>query len=255
VQLQLAKIKNALPDKDPRRKLFGGLNITPEVVDWAEKPTRTLRPAADGGRFWEIVDDACPDHCLARLEMRANGDTMHHVDKGVLGIFIQTVDGLVLEDCQCADTRNDGGSGTELAGPYRGAADGGHAGQSSMIGYGGADVRGIYVGACSDVVMDGVRVLNTRCAYGSACGIEVAGASDNCSIDRAYVANVAAGADMAEPYPSTYPNPPARAIGLRVAADTEMVSIGQRVIEGELTQPGPTPTLPVEMLCPSGRMD
>ncbi len=113
-------------------------------------------------------------------------------------------------------------------------------------------MRGVYVGACSDVCLDGVRALDTKSAYGTARGLEIAGGSDNVQLQQSYVADVVAGACLDAPHATTYPNLKPEAVGIRVSQDTEFVGLGRFVLEGNLAQPGPAPATKLEFLCDSG---
>ena len=246
VQIELAKIKNAAPENIA--SFFGTLNIPPKIVEWSETSSLKLIQRVNDPRIWDLVNESDLATVLASYELHANGDSMHHVNKGVLNIFIQSVDGLILEDVQSSGSKNYGAAGSQLAGPYTGPEDGGHSGQNKQIGYGGADSRGVYIGACSDIWLDGVKALDTEAEYGSARGIEIAGASDSVEVQRCYVFNVKAGSALEIPYSSTYPNLKPVAVGIHISPNTEFVGLSACKVSGQLSQPGRATPRKVEIL-------
>ncbi len=238
VQVLLAKIKHALPPEAGR--YLGRLNLPPSLVKWAETPSQRLVQRCDVPSRWDIVEEWEPAKPLATFEMRCNGDTMHHVNKGVIGLFIQAVDGLQLKDVSVSNTMNIGQPGTTKVGPYVGARDGGHADQGHQLGYCGADTRGAYFGACFNAQLESVYVSRVTSAHGQACAFEVAGASKQVDVQNCRVEAVDAGQDhQSSPGTPSFPNHAPRAVGFRVGQHTSRVSLERCYVEDQPRQPGP----------------
>lgn len=183
---------------------------------------------------------------LAWLRLRGNGDTMHHVNKGALAVFIQAVDGLCLSRVVVAGVRNVGLPGSLKAGPYQGPDDGGHGAQAQQEGYNGADAFGVYVGACSNVVVDRVQAHGIQSDYGNATGIAMAGGTEHAAILSAVGGNIAAGQAYRLPGESSckpdvplsrFPNAAPVGIGLHVDNTTRNIQIDDFQQVGKLTQP------------------
>lgn len=235
VQIEIARLLHDFPGKLPR--LEARNTIPPEIVKWSESAGR-LKLKQDQGelRSWSLVNRKGKQ--LAQFEVRANGDTMHHVNKGVLGVFLQGVNGLVLDDVQVSGAYNAGFSGSQIAGNYTDGGNGGHAGQLQQVGYGGADTRGVYIGASSNVTLRGAKTYGVQSHYGSASGIEVAAGTANVVLEHCHVQGVRAGASRAPGDAlELLPNLPPEAKGVRVAPSCMNVALcGCRVV-GEVSSP------------------
>lgn len=174
---------------------------------------------------------------------------MFHVNKGALGLFIQAVDGLVLDRVVVAVVENKGLPGSNHAGPYQGASDGGHAAQNQQQGYSGCDARGIYIGACSNVLADRIQAHGIVSDYGSSTAIEVGGGTEHAKFLSPVAGLTQAGSKFAndedlentENKPRTFlerfPNLPPMVIGMKVDATTRNVQIEDFQVTGKLTCP------------------
>ena len=183
---------------------------------------------------------------LAWLRLRGNGDTMHHVNKGALAVFVQAVDGLCLNRVVVAGVHNVGLPGSLKAGPYQGPDDGGHGAQAQQEGYNGADAFGVYLGACSNVVVDRVQAHGIQSDYGNATGITLAGGTEHAAVFSAVAGNIAAGQAYRLPGESSckpdvplsrFPNAAPVGIGLHVDNTTRNIQIDDFQQVGKLTQP------------------
>jgi hypothetical protein len=223
-------------DKAAAKKLF-------PLVDWAFDTGSRWKITADDGRPGYFWLNGPEDSDRRELRILSNGDTMHHVNKGALGIFIQAVDGLCMERVVVAGVENTGLPGSAMAGPYQGPDDGGHGSQEQQVGYSGCDSRGIYLGACSNVTADRIQAHAVNSSFASATGIQVGGGSEHVEILSALAGNVIAGSEFSPrgvfvPFTTLYPNGPATAIGLHIDNTTRNICIEDFQMVGALTQPG-----------------
>jgi len=148
-----------------RKALFGTLSGGAPVVAWAHGQ-RTLR---------SLVED---DH----YKFWRNGDTMFHVNKGVVAVRIDGARDVCLSRVTISNTSNSGkrglydalpGEGNNAAAAYVGATDGGHPDQGRQYGYMGADTRGIGISGSADVYLQEVRVDGVHSRVGLARGIDI----------------------------------------------------------------------------------
>lgn len=272
VQFGIARLERALVAAEvvPASRMLTK-NIPAELIAWADGDGSRIVLGGEQPNDWKLVSSDGGATVL-RLKLRANGDFMHHVNKGALGLFIQAVDGLRINRVIVAGVENIGLPGSEKAGPYQGPSDGGHGSQSQQLGYSGADARGIYVGACSNVCSDRIQAHGITSRYGHATGIEFAGGTEHAQIHSAVVGNVTAGAGFMEPLPehdtndesppdsepctvaptcssnshfppgrefqTRYPNTAPEAFGLMVDATTRNIAIENFQVTGTMEQPG-----------------
>jgi len=210
-------------------------------IDWAKN---------DGSKI--VQDPGTPYKFKLKNEeftLMSNGDSMFHVNKGALGLFIQAVDGLLLDRVVVAVVENKGLPGSDLAGPYQSASNGGHAAQNQQQGYSGCDARGIYLGACSNVLADRIQAHGIVSDYGSSTAIEVGGGTEHAKFISAVAGLTQAGAKFAddsdfensENKPHTFmerfPNLPPMVIGMKVDATTRNVQIDDFQVTGKLACP------------------
>jgi len=148
-----------------RKMLFGTTHGDAHVVEWW-RGQRTMRSLVEneGFHYWR------------------NGDTMFHVNKGVVGIRVDGSRDVCFDRVVVAHTSNTGARGNTYALPgeeneveaaYVGATDGGHPDQAAQYGYMGADARGIAVSGSAGVYFDEVRVDDVHARFGFARGIDV----------------------------------------------------------------------------------
>jgi len=208
--------------------MLGRSNIPKEIIDWAkeEGAIKKERHSATDYRLGKGF----------RMQVLCNGDTMHHVNKGCIGLFIQSVDGLMLDNVIISGVKNTGYKGEERAGAYLGSIDGGHRSQGNIVGYSGADARGIYVGACSNVELKDAKVFSVTADYGSSYGIEIANGNHNVVIGNPIVANCHAGGQLGERDKPQLPNKPCKAVGLRISNHNTLVKLIHPKIEGPFSQ-------------------
>lgn len=217
----------------------------PVTGGWRNPEQDPSNAGLSGSGLYKLVAEGSEEP-LAWLRLRGNGDTMHHVNKGALAVFIQAVDGLCLNRVVVAGVRNVGLPGSLKAGPYQGPDDGGHGAQAQQEGYNGADAFGIYLGACSNVAVDRVQAHGIQSDYGKATGIALAGGTEHAAVLSAVTGNVTAGQAYRLPGErsckpdvplSRFPNAAPVGIGLHVDNTTRNIQIDDFQQVGKLTQP------------------
>jgi hypothetical protein len=212
-QIAIAALERKLVDLEQISSAIAVQIIPPQLVAWANTPNWRILKA--GGKDYRIE----PDQSI-RFRVLGNGDSMFHVNKGAIGLFVQGVDGLTLDRVSVSNVANLGLPGSTKPGRYKGPDDGGHPNQGWQTGYTGADARGIYVGACSNVTAADISASAVDSRYGSAWGVSIAGGSANVDSDGILIGDVSAGSDYqaktAQQPRDRLPNTPPEAIGLYV---------------------------------------
>lgn len=251
-QIALADIKFQILTKYPKEVcdkdgtllrqlsfLLGRSNIPKEIIDWAK-----------GNGAIKKERYTSTDYKLSKgfkMQVLCNGDTMHHVNKGCIGLFIQSVDGLVLDNVVISGVKNTGYKGEERAGSYLGSEDGGHKSQGHIVGYSGADARGIFIGACSNVALNDAKVFSIRADYGSCYGIEIANGNHHVLVEHPIIANCTAGGKLKKGNKPTLPNKPCKAVGLSISNNNTLVQLIHPKIEGPFSQSWAEPVNRIEI--------
>lgn len=239
VQIALAKLEMALHDFDQlpanqNNSHYRNLNLGLtgklwDIVKWAENHEGPI--VKERNNIFRYRNTPSK-----KFKLYSNGDSMFHVNKGAIGLFLQAIDGLNLDRVTVTVVENKGLPGSVKAGNYRDGSDGGHKGQNQQIGYSGADSRGIYLGACSNVSADRIQSHGIVSYYGSASGIEVGGGCEHINMISPVVGIVRAGEKYAKeydptansrlkPFTSRFPNIPPIANGLLADATTRNIKI------------------------------
>jgi len=170
------------------------MNITPEMIDWIESE----------GVLSELVS--------APSDYLCNGDTMFHVNKGVIGFKMDGAVGLTLQRTRANGLENLGRQGTSLCGDY----DKSHPG-ASLEGYGGAAVRAYTFAGSTGVVLREVVATNLSSLAGSISGCEILTDSDAVKVRDCEVSDVSAGLGFVDA--EAGPNEAPKAAGLRIGED------------------------------------
>ncbi len=157
------------------QKHFGTLYIPEELYNWSQSDlpiTKFIKYGQKNG-------------CYVRTR---NSDTMNHMNKGVLGLRVDGVDGLYLHNVEITNTTNKGESGIDDV-IYYDSSDGGHVEQSGNEpnrGYLGADARAIGLFSVKNINFSHVDIKNVTSYYGKNIGIDLQGRSDG-QFDSVYV--------------------------------------------------------------------
>lgn len=156
---QLFVAKNGV---GPRER--GTTNIPPEVVAWAES-----------GTSWT------PDYWVW------GGDTMHHVSKGNVGLFLNGVTDACIREVVIDGVINDGLGSRVDPGKSRK-----HSAQNIPY-YDGSSSRGIALAGSARVTLTGVKVKNIYAKHGSSSGLDKIGSASGCDISGVICEGVACG--------------------------------------------------------------
>lgn len=148
-------------------------NIEPKLLDWVS-----------GKKSFNQVSDG----------IFANGDSMFHVNKGVIGFKLDGVDTLYAENCDINILNNFGNVGSTL-GQYDAYING--VGKShpsaTYFGYGGASLRGWSFSSSKNVVVNGGNCVDLNSSSGDCIGVDVHQDSDNITIQNMSIVELEAG--------------------------------------------------------------
>ena len=165
-----------------------------------------------------------------------NGDSMFHVNKGVIGYKLDAVEGLYAENCRIYALENKGKMGfTQATLPYpvatgfdskpyqnRKAKSNKHA---SYTGYSGADTRGWSLASSKNVWLRDCVVKGCIAQWGAAYGVDLHWSTTNVALENLQIDGMDAAStrnlDLWNNNPTSDPN----SIGIRVASSVSKVDI------------------------------
>lgn len=159
-QLALQALRNEaekILSKDELLLFFGGTHVPQSVLDWA---------SGDFGTLEQLFRPEDPDTAFS---VDCGGDGMSHVNKGAVGIRLEFVEGVFLNDVSVRNIENIGVPGSDTCSSVNQT-------QSWRItspGYLGADSRGISAAVSKDIGAASVTVTNVRSTSGRAFGIDL----------------------------------------------------------------------------------
>jgi len=159
LQFALAELKEANPSSAAH---FGTLSIDSNLLEWSKDPSISL-----------TLDETATEASLTNgttFKVRYNGDSMHHVIKGVLGLRIEGATDVSLTNLTIKDIVTEGALGR---GVYLNEKDGGHEGQTGMVGYWGTVSHGIRISGCSSISFKNIFVTSVSSTNGPAYGIAI----------------------------------------------------------------------------------
>jgi len=179
------------------------LNITPEVLDFVE-----ATPGKE--KLLSLVPSSEDYFC--------NGDSMFHVNKGVIGFKMDAAENVMLSRTSAQAIENIGNAGSDVCGPY----DKSHP-KATLIGYGGATARGYSFAGSSYVRVSNSKVKDLRAKSGAATAFDILTDSRYLRFLNCSVQEVEAGWDFV-PNPDSPTGIP-RATALHVGLDARMVRL------------------------------
>lgn len=177
-------------------------SISPTILSWVE---------ADPGS--ESLDDIGATYLC-------NGDSMFHVDKGVIAFKMDAAQNVRLTNTSVSGLENLGAEGTGMCGDYLGGKS--HP-DATLNGYGGSTVRGYTFSGTQNALVVNASARGLSSAGGMAIGFDILTDSSDIRILAASVADVDAASDgtMSPDSPTDEP----WAYGYYVGAEAGNVSI------------------------------
>jgi hypothetical protein len=165
-----------------RASLFGTLHGPEHIVNWSRGQLSLHELVAEHG--YRYV---------------RNGDTMFHVNKGVVSVRVDGARNVCLSRVRITDSCNTGKPGVVRALPgetsgeaaaYVSAEDGGHPAQGKQYGFMGADTRALSIAGSDGVYLHDVDVKDVHAYRGFSRGIDVFNGAKHiyfgpgCSVDN-----------------------------------------------------------------------
>ena len=150
---------------------LGRNSITMDLVNWAKDAS------------------PLPDLLALGYKYKCNGDSMFHVNKGMIAYRFDAVKNMTLYKCNLFNVRNYGRLGNEiLAGPYEYGHD-----DQTRKGYHGADTIAMVFCYCSDIKVIKNKLCNMVAKNGDATGIQILNGSKNINICKSLINGVYTG--------------------------------------------------------------
>lgn len=180
-----------------------------------------------------------PDWAIAWIEQEqtladvgatyiCNGDSMFHVNKGVIGFKMDAATNVRLHDTAVHDLQNLGGLGSSIC---RGDTATTSHPQATLPGYGGNATRAYTFAGTVNALVSDSHAENVRSRTGPATGFAVLTDSTGVRLFRTAARDIQAGWDL--PDPPSGPNHPAIAIGYFIAEHTTATTL-VRACTGQL---------------------
>ncbi len=173
------------------------LNISADLVAWVEGAPGATTLADIGASYF------------------CNGDSMFHVNKGVIAFKIDAAENVQLTNTSVSGLRNLGHSGSALCGDY---LEGVSHPAATLLGYGGSATRAYTFSGSQNVTVKNAKVRGITAAYGSATGFDVLTDSSGINITAANVNGVTAGMDGDVYAPTAGPHATGYYIGAEAGA-------------------------------------
>mmetsp|Transcript_30013 Transcript_30013/g.36584 ORF Transcript_30013/g.36584 Transcript_30013/m.36584 type:complete len:693 (-) Transcript_30013:6-2084(-) len=146
--------------------------INADIVTWAEA-SGTTQPE----RFLsDLLTKLAPDP--EDIGYFCDGDTMFHVNKGIVGFKIDNTDEATLQDCHVVNMTNFGASGSTICGKYYRSHP-----KDTISGYGGAAVRAFSFAGSNDVHVKDSSVSKLISQHGCAVGYDIMTDSSNIKLE------------------------------------------------------------------------
>lgn len=204
---------------------FGGLSTSRNSINYL-----TLDWMAGSA----TLDQVAPD-----LKFVCNGDSMFHVNKGVIGFKIDATDQVYMKNCRCFRVSNLGKIGSNL-GPddYINQVAVSHP-DAKYYGYRGADTRAWSLASSNHVVIEDCLASGITSEYGTCIGFDVHMNSSDVCLLNCEATDIKAG-DASDLELSDYqnnPTPKPVAYGFRVTKNVEDAKLKNLRVTGELTSP------------------
>ncbi len=229
VKIELAKIKTTLDDANQDTSFFGTLNITKGVQLWKDDPAKYFQ-FFDGKL--KLMRNSAPyliDSQEVIYNVKCNGDSMFHVNKGVIGFKIDGANGMCLNNVTVSDILNSGEVGSLLCGNYQLS----HPAQGSLLGYQGDKTYGMTVSGVNDLISYHLNVADVESVNSSSTGIILQNESYNLHLESTKVKNVKAAVNV--PFDNSQvilPNVPIQSRGFHVTHDLYSVFVKEISVEG-----------------------
>lgn len=182
------------------------LNITADVLKWIE-----AKPG------YETLDSIVQDESSGYL---CNGDSMFHVNKGVIAFKMDAAKNVVLKRTSVNTLENLGDEGSDVCGDY--SAGKSHP-DATLLGYGGARTRAYSFAGSENAFLIKSEASDLVAKAGSAIGVDVLTDSKKVRVLRTEVDSVSAG--LGGPVLYEGPNEEPVAVGFKVGEDAKRVAL------------------------------
>lgn len=170
---------------------------------------------------------------------KCNGDSMFHVNKGVIGFKMDAGDNIYMENCRCYNVSNSGAIGSDLCDEaYKNGVGKSHP-DATYYGYGGAATRGWSLSSSSKVTLKSCQVSGCHSSFGNSIGYDVHQSSRNVVLDDCSVADIQAGNDSSLDLADYANNPTEKphAYGFHVSKEVIDCQITDPQVLGEIASP------------------
>jgi len=152
-----------------QKKMFGGLKLSKQFYDWALDPNGRL------GKLF-VSDPDITSRRQSHHRITCGADAMFHINKGIVGLRLEFLGNVTLNDVTVENIENVGDAGHWLCDRKFQLFDNREVVQPMNLASGrqkGPDVRGITFGKSEGIFVNDVTVDNLRSLEGAAIGVDV----------------------------------------------------------------------------------
>lgn len=156
-------------------------SFTQDIIDWIE-----ATPGTDQAKLSNLVEEE---------GYLCNGDTMFHVNKGVIAFKIDAAEKVSMHNTSAKRIKNLGSAGSKICGKYLNAKS--HP-SATLTGYGGASVRGYCFSGSTSIQVNQAEAKDLQSAAGTVVGFDILTNSTQIIINNAKISNLKAGTSFSK---------------------------------------------------------
>eukprot|EP01026_Neomeris_dumetosa_P083570 TRINITY_DN972_c0_g1_i2.p1 TRINITY_DN972_c0_g1~~TRINITY_DN972_c0_g1_i2.p1 ORF type:complete len:419 (+),score=26.91 TRINITY_DN972_c0_g1_i2:910-2166(+) len=184
----------------------GRNNILPEIVAWAESGLPYLN---------------------ADLEYICNGDTMFHVNKGIVAFRLDAANDIECHNCSIREAKNSGNIGSTACNSnqaYKQGIGKSHL-EATYPGYNGGDCRGFSLSSSSNAHLSNCQAINIQARAGDAIGFDIIHGSSNITLSYPVIETVLGGIGYSPLDYVENPTPLPRSVQINIDDSTSHIQV------------------------------
>jgi len=212
VKIELAKIKQARVEAMESVSFFGTLNIHKGISLWKDTPTNYFKFVNGQLQLFNNSNDPILISGQPVVyDIACNGDTMFHVNKGIMGLRCDGVTTMYSSNCSINNIESVGELGSLLCGNYISS----HPSQGTLLGYNGGKCYGAVFSAVSDINALNLSMNNIHSENSTSSGLTVQNYSVNSNFENLIMNGVTSNDDF-DPSRPLLPNEQGRASAIKI---------------------------------------
>jgi len=240
LQIEIAKIRTAIIEGAPfvGKPFFGTLNIDKGIQLWRDNSSYYFKKF-DNDKiklFDGNNDEVLINSQQVIYKVYLNGDTMFHVNKGILGLRVDAANNMNIIDCSITNIVAEGENGCSEFGNYLKS----HPAQGNkLFGYHGDKAYGARFSAVNDLTIKNLQITNIESVNSTASGLVINNDSQNVLADNVFIRGITSSKDKTfDKNQSNYPNEVPISRGLDIGDDCTNISLRALNVKNIVNQKG-----------------